>query len=122
MAVLEYRELLVWQIGMDLVAEIYQLTKLLPNDEVYALSNQMRRAAVSIPSNIAEGQQRKSSKEFIQFLSISRGSLAEVETQLLICVRLEYLTNDQIEEPLSMCKKLGKMLNSLIEKIQEKQN
>ncbi|MBE6741791.1 MAG: four helix bundle protein [Ruminococcaceae bacterium] len=116
MAILEYKDLLVWQKGMDIVEETYQLTKLLPKEEIYALSNQMRRAAVSILSNIAEGQQRKSTKEFANFLSISRGSVAELETQLYICVRLNYLTAEQVKKSLDMCAEIGKMLNSLIEK------
>ncbi|WP_316638118.1 four helix bundle protein [uncultured Ruminococcus sp.] len=74
MYIRNYRDLLVWQKAMDLVIEVYQLTSLLPREENYNLSSQMRRAAVSIPSNIAEGQQRKSTKEFINFLSIAKGS------------------------------------------------
>ena len=121
MAVLEYRDLLVWQKGMELVANIYQLTNFLPKEEIYSLSNQMRRAAVSIPSNIAEGQQRRSSKEFANFLSFSRGSVAELETQLLICVKLGFLSEKQVAQPLSTCEELGKMLNSLIDKVESKQ-
>ena len=120
MSVLDYKDLLVWQNGMELVAEIYQLTCFLPKEELYALSSQMRRAAVSVPSNIAEEQQRKSSKEFANFLFISRGSLAEVETQLLICSKLGYLTDNQINHSLETCKELGMMLNALIDKIQAK--
>ncbi|MBO5720510.1 MAG: four helix bundle protein [Bacteroidales bacterium] len=81
-----YKNLLVWQKAMDLVVEIYKISKLLPKEEKYGISDQIRRSAVSVPSNIAEGQSRNSIKEFIQFLSIARGSLAELETQLLICV------------------------------------
>ena len=75
-----YKDLLVWQKSTDLVVEIYRVAKLLPKEELYALSNQMRRAAVSIPSNIAEGQARASQKEFVQFLSIAKGSNAELHT------------------------------------------
>ena len=89
-----YQELKVWQKSMDLAEVVYDLIKLLPKSELYALSDQMRRASVSIPSNIAEGQQRRSSKEFLTFLSVARGSLAELETQLLLCVRLNFLTNE----------------------------
>jgi len=77
-----YRGLLVWQKSLDLTAAIYKLVKKLPKEELYALSDQMRRAVISIPSNIAEGQDRNTKKEFIQFLHVSRGSKAELETQL----------------------------------------
>ena len=99
---------------MSLVEETYRLVKLLPKEEQYALSAQMRRAAVSVPSNIAEGQARSSTREFANFLSISRGSLAELETQFMICVRLKYLTRSQIETALSLCGEVGRMLNALI--------
>ena len=101
---------------MDLVEEIYTLTKQLPKYETYALADQMRRAAISIPSNIAEGQQRHTKNEFASFLSIARGSEAELETQLYICVRLLYLNSEQIEKSLSLCSEIGKMLNALIQK------
>jgi four helix bundle protein len=84
MAVQSYRELIVWQKAMKLVQSIYSLTKDFPKEEVYALTSQIRRAAVSIPSNIAEGQGRDSTKEFLHHLSIAYGSLMEVETQILI--------------------------------------
>lgn len=84
---------------MDLVEEIYTITQSFPDEEKYGLSNQMRRAVVSIPSNIAEGSARKSDKEFIQFLYIALGSLSEIETQYLIAVRLKYIeVNNTIEE------------------------
>ena len=102
---------------MSLVEETYRLVKLLPKEEQYALSDQMRRAAVSVPSNIAEGQARSSTREFANFLSISRGSLAELETQFMICVRLKYLTRSHIETALSLCAEVGKMLNALIGKL-----
>ncbi len=102
---------------MDLVAETYKVVKLLPKEELYALSDQMRRAVVSIPSNIAEGQQRNSTKEFVQFLSIARGSNAELETQLLICVRLGYLNPSQTEAAFNLCQELGRMLNAMITKL-----
>ena len=90
MSVKSYQELIVWQKAMQLVEEVYRLARMLPKAELFALSDQMRRAAVSIPSNIAEGQARNSTKEFVNFLSISRGSTAELETQLMICVRLKF--------------------------------
>ena len=117
MSVKSYRELLVWQKAMLLTEETYRLVKLLPKEELYALSSQMRRAAVSIPSNIAEGQARNSTREFVQFLSIARGSAAELETQFMICVRLKYLQLSQVEAALSLSSEVGKMLNGLIGKL-----
>lgn len=83
---------------MDLVEEIYKITALFPRDELYALTNQMRRAAVSVPSNIAEGAARTGSKEFLYFLSIARGSLSELETQLQIAERLGYMKKDSFPD------------------------
>lgn len=83
-----YRDLVVWQKGMDLVEGVYRVTKAFPKDEVYGLTSQIRRAVVSIPSNIAEGQSRMTSGEFIHFLGIARGSLAELETQIILAQRL----------------------------------
>ena len=88
-----HKDLEVWKVSMDFVVEIYQLTKTFPQSECYGLTSQIRRAAVSIPSNISEGSARKNTKEFIQFLYIAQGSLSEVETQLLISERLEYIKN-----------------------------
>ena len=84
MSIKNYKDLVVWQKSIDLVCEIYKITKLLPKEEHYGLCNQMQRASVSIASNIAEGQARNYDKEFAKFLSISQGSLAELETQLYI--------------------------------------
>jgi len=116
----KYEDLIVWQKAMDLVAEVYKIVKLLPNDELYALSNQMRRAAVSIPSNIAEGQERNTTKDFINYLFIARGSKAELETQLLICVRLRYLNQSQIETAQGLLIEIGKMLNAIIQSLSAK--
>ena len=117
MNVQKYRDLIVWQKAMKLVKEVYSLAKKLPKEELYALSDQIRRAVVSIPSNIAEGQERNSTKEFIQFLSIAKGSKAEVETQLLICVEIGYLTENDINNAISLSGEVGKMLSSLIQKL-----
>ena len=86
MDIKSYKDMIVWQKAMELAIEIYKLVKLLPKEETYALSDQMRRAAVSIPSNIAEGQSRSGTKEFVQFLSIAKGSNAELFTQLLMAL------------------------------------
>ena len=114
-----YKEFTVWQKAMDLTVEIYKLVKLLPKEETYALSDQMRRAVVSIPSNIAEGQGRNSTKEFVKFLGIARGSNSELETQLQICMKLNYVTDQEAEKTLKLCEEVGKMLNSLIKKLRQ---
>lgn len=110
----DYKNLKVWQKAMDLTVEIYSLIKLLPREETYALADQMRRAVVSIPSNIAEGHGRNSDKEFIKFLSISRGSLLELETQIEICHRLGYFKANQTDSASSLMIEISKMLNALI--------
>ena len=105
---------------MVLAREIYHLVKLLPNEERYGLSDQMRRAAVSIPSNIAEGQARNSTKEFIQFLHIAKGSNAELMTQLMLCSDFEYLTNEQTLNARELSNKIGKLLSGLIQSLKQK--
>ncbi len=112
-----YRQLLAWQKSMSLVTRIYAVTKQFPGDELYGLTNQLRRAAVSVPSNIAEGQARYSSKEFHHFLSQARGSLVEIETQLMICENLGYLTHRACEDLLQATGELGKMINGLVASI-----
>ena len=112
-----HRELIVWQKSMDLVVEIYKLVKLLPKFETYGLSDQMRRAAVSIPSNIAEGQGRQSTRDYVKFLLIARGSCAELDTQLEICIRLEYFKRTDIENLLQLSDEVGKMLSAMINKL-----
>ena len=112
-----YKDFIVWQKSMDLAEEIYSLVKLLPKIETYALSDQMRRAVVSIPSNIAEGQGRNSTKEFIKFLAIARGSQKELETQLQLCVRIGYITEEEISVAMNLCEEVGKMLNTLMRKL-----
>ena len=112
-----YEELIVWQKAMDLVVEVYRIVKIFPKEETDALSDQMRRAAVSIPSNIAEGQQRQTAKEFKYFLSVAKGSVAELNTQLYICKRLSYLTEEQLQKAFVLTDEVGKMLSGLISKI-----
>lgn len=113
----DYKELQVWHKAIDLVVEIYKISKLLPKEETYGISDQIRRSAVSIPSNIAEGQSRNSIKEFIQFLSIARGSLAELETQLLICIKVNMLSEDNITEAQNIITEIGKMIKGLMNKL-----
>lgn len=112
-----YKDLIVWQKSIALVTEVYELVKLFPREEIYALSNQIRRASVSVPSNIAEGHNRNSDKEFVQFLYIARGSLGELETQLIIAEKLNYAKKEYVDKLLNDCYEIGKMLNSLINKI-----
>ena len=117
-----YKDLIVWQRAMDVVIEVYKLVKLLPKEETYALSDQMRRSAVSIPSNIAEGQGRNSTKEYLQFLSIAKGSICELETQLIICNNTNYLTAEQTAAVEEMLQETGKMLNALMKKLRQVKN
>ena len=112
-----YADLVVWQKSMVLVKKTYLLMKNLPKEETYALSDQIRRAVVSIPSNIAEGQGRNSSKDFVHFLSISLGSVYEIQTQFIICRELGYLSNDDVSEVLAMTDEITKMLHSLMKSI-----
>lgn len=112
-----YRELLVWQRSMQVAKEIYLLVKKLPKEETYALSDQMRRAAVSIPSNIAEGNARQSKKEYAQFLSIARGSKAELETQLILCVEIGYLQKQEVQKAMADLSEISKMLSSIIKRL-----
>jgi four helix bundle protein len=109
----DFRELKVWQKAMDLTVEIYSIVKLLPHEETFVLSDQMRRAAISIPSNIAEGQGRDSMKEFIRFLSVARGSLRELSTQLEICERVNYLDSSKTSNARNLIEEIDKMLNAL---------
>jgi len=102
-----HKDLDAWRRGLDLVEVVYKVTKAFPQEELYGLTNQLRRAVVSVPSNIAEGAARGSQKEFIQFLHIALGSLSEVETQLVIAKRLGYLDSlDSIEEQIQTVRKL----------------
>lgn len=114
----DYRELIVWRQSMELVRQVYALTKLLPKEETFALSNQIRRAVVSIPSNIAEGYGRHSRNDYLRFLNIARGSKNVVETQLQICLMLDYLKPEDIAETQAVCTEVGKMLNSLINTVE----
>ena len=115
----KHHELKAWQEAMELVKEIYRVTREFPKEEIYGLVSQMRRAAVSIPSNIAEGAARTGTKEFLQFLSISRGSLSEVETQMLIAKSLGYIKNQ--EHVLEQIDKVFGLLGGLINSLRERQ-
>jgi len=117
---MHYKDLIAWQIAMELVNELYDATEVFPQREIYSLTNQMRRAAVSIPSNIAEGQARYSSREFRHFLRNSRGSLAELETQVLIAQRRNYLSKPQAAQLAKRADELSRILNGLINSLEEK--
>ena len=109
-----YKDLIAWRKAMDLVTVIYNATRAFPRDELYGLTNQLRRAAPSVPGNIAEGQARFSRKEFHHLLSHARGSLVEIETQLMIAENLRYLTPEQSQPILNRAAELGRILNGLI--------
>ena len=112
-----YKDLKVWQKRIDLVKLTYELTKLLPQEEEYGLKGQLRRSAVSIPSNIAEGYGRGTTKSYLNFLLISRGSLVELETQIIICKELDLIDNESTVNILSLILEENKMLNALIRSI-----
>jgi four helix bundle protein len=120
MPVQNYRELEVWQKAMDLVALVYRQTARFPREEMYGLRNQLRRASVSIPSNIAEGQGRRTTKEFLHHLSIARGSVLEVQTQVEIAKRLQYLTEDQAAELDRLIVMVLRLLNGLMNALDRK--
>ncbi len=115
-----FRDLRIWQQGIELVREIYKITTDFPKNEIFGLSNQIRRASISIPSNIAEGHIRKNTAEFKQFLYIALGSLAELETQILIANDLKFLENKDYSAIINRIDVLGKQIRSLINKLQTK--
>ena len=108
-----YRDLKVWQMAMKLTEDIYRTTESFPSRETYALANQLQRAAVSIPSNIAEGNARNSTKDYLRFISISQGSLAEAETQLELAHRLGYIPQAELLCLLEQTNEVGRMLHGL---------
>jgi four helix bundle protein len=112
-----YRDLIVWQKAVDLCVEAYRLSKKLPKEELYALSDQIRRAAVSVPSNIAEGHARHSRKDFAHFLMIAQGSIAELETQLYLAVRMAMLAESDVDSLMPLSGEVSKMLMSLRTKL-----
>ncbi len=115
-----YRDLIVWQKAMQLVTQVYLITKSLPKEELYGLMPQIRRSCISIPSNIAEGYGRNSTKDYLRFLQISSGSLYELQTQLEICLNLEYLSKKEFNEIYEQSREIERMLSSLIRKIGRK--
>jgi four helix bundle protein len=115
-----FKQLIVWQKSIELVKEIYMLTNELPKSEIYGLTSQMRRAAISIPSNIAEGKKRKTVKDFLQFLRIADGSSAELETQLIITAEL--YPNIEYKKSTELLMEVQKMLATIIKKLEYKTN
>ena len=115
-----YRDLIAWKKAIDMVSTAYRLTQTFPRDEIYGLTSQMRRAAVSVPSNIAEGQGRRSKGEFSQFLGHAFGSLLELETQVTIANNLGYIDSALADEFLDQTEELGRIINGLIASLASK--
>jgi four helix bundle protein len=120
LALKHYRELIVWQKAVTFVELIYRATENFPSKEIYALTSQIRRAAISIPSNIAEGQGRSTTRDFLHFLSIAQGSLMEVETQITIAQRLGYIETPQETALLESTAEIGRLLNGLSNSLHKK--
>jgi len=114
-----YKDLLVWQRGMELVKQIYIVTRNMPEDERFGLTSQIRRAAVSIPCNIAEGWGRDNIGNYIQHLRIANGSLCETETQILLIEMLEFIENSKLKKSKDLAEETGRMLRSLISSLEK---
>ena len=120
MAISSFYDLEVWQLSMDLAVQLYDFIRGLPREELYVLSDQMRRAVISVPSNIAEGQKRCNPKEFKHFLYYSRGSLGELMTQLNLCNRLGYISDEELDNTLNKCEIIDRKINNLINSLPDK--
>jgi four helix bundle protein len=114
-----YQDLKVWQRAMDLAAHCYELTEKFPRSELFGLTNQIRRAAASVPANIAEGRARSHTKEFVQFLSVASGSVAELETHLLLAAKLKFLPDESLQRALMTTDEIGRMLTGLKKRLRE---
>ena len=114
-----YKDLMIWQRSIELVVSIYEVLKKFPRIEDYNLTSQIRRAAVSIPANIAEGFGRRTKKDYAQFLNISRGSLYELETHLILASRFGYITDDELRKFADEISQIGKMTNAFITKLED---
>ena len=114
-----HRDLIIWQRGIELVKMVYQLCKSLPQEEIYALQSQLKRSAVSIPSNIAEGYGRHYTKSYIHFLNIARGSLLELDTQITIAFELEYISKENFEHITELIIEENKMINAFIKSVEK---
>jgi four helix bundle protein len=120
--VASYRDLHVWQHSMDLLMEIYNVVKLFPKEELYNLTSQMKRCAVSIPSNIAEGSSRRSTMEFMRYINIATGSLAELETQLIVAERLHYISINVLPGLMEQTDRISRKLQKLYESLKQKKS
>ena len=116
----DFKDLFVWQKAMDLVTEVYKVTSLFPQEEIYGLTSQIRRSAVSVPSNIAEGQGRYNIKDFIHFLHYARGSAAELETQLIISVNVGFANQEDIDPMIQELHNIGTLTYRLINALERK--
>jgi len=116
-----YRDLDVWQKAMDLVIECYQITSSFPKSEIFGLTSQLQRAAVSVPANIAEGRARQHTKELVQYISIAHGSLAELETHIQIAYRLNYIDKVRLDQLMDRASSVGRMLNGLRKSLQNRE-
>ena len=120
MTVQSYRELELWQFSMDLAEKCYQATKVFPKEELFGMTSQIRRAAASIPANIAEGQGRQHTKEFLNHLSVARGSLMELETHLMLSQRVGLLTQEALQSLLALTDRISRMLTGLRKALEER--
>lgn len=120
MAVQNYRQLIAWQKAMELVKSVYDLTDKFPKEEMFGLTAQLRKAVVSVPSNIAEGQGRRSTREFLRHLSIAYGSLMETETQILIAEMRNYIAGEESKSVLDKCSEVGRVVNGLVSSLEQK--
>ncbi len=118
-----YKDLLIWQKGIDIIIKLYELVEGFPKEEIYALTSQLKRAAISISSNIAEGYGRNSTQSYIHFVSISRGSLFELETQLIVAQKLKFIKNETLfSDLMNQITEESKMINSFINKLESSKN
>lgn len=115
-----FKELNVWKLSKDLSVEIYKLTKTFPKSELYGLTSQLNRASISIPSNIAEGSGRETSKDYSRFINIALGSSFEIETQLIIALELEFLSNEKYDKLIDELHQIQKMLHSFNKHLKSK--
>ncbi len=122
MATSNYKQLQAWQNGMELVRRVYHLTRSFPRHEIFGLSSQVQRAAISVPANIAEGHTRGTTKEFLRFVAIAHGSLAEVETMCLVARDLHYIDAESLGQLAGLCDVTGRMLGSLRRTLTKKLN
>jgi len=120
MAIGSHKNLDVWKKSMDLVTQVYSLTKTFPKEELYGLSSQMRRAAISIPSNLAEGRSKRTTRDYIRVANMSYGSASELETQLIIAKNLGFAAEDQLNAVINELTEIGKMLYGLVTSLEKK--